>query len=64
MRLTLYTRLAVTFIMLQPNLSPAQANISFAPSARVDRSSLAGLVSDPIIQSFDLSPDGKTLALL
>jgi len=64
MRLTLCTRLAVAFIMLQPNLSSAQANISFAPIARVDSSSLTGLVSDPIIQSFDLSPDGKTVALL
>ena len=64
MRLTLCTRLAVAFIMLQPNLSSEQANSSFAPTARVDSSSLTGLINDPIIQSFDLSPDGKTVALL
>jgi len=50
--------------MLFTNLSSAQANISFTPSARVDQSSLTSVVSDPIIQSFDLSPDGKTVALL
>lgn len=64
MRLTFCIHLAVAFIMLQPNLSSAQAKFSFAPTARIDSSSLTGLVSDPIIQSFDLSPDGKTVALL
>jgi hypothetical protein len=51
-------------IMIHTNLSSAQTNISFVPTARVDLSSLAGEISDPIIQSFDLSPDGKTVALL
>jgi hypothetical protein len=64
MRLTLCVRLAVAFIMLQPNLTRPQTGISYAPAARIDESSLSSIISSPSVQSFDLSPDGKTVALL
>lgn len=64
MRITLCTRLAVALIMLQPSLVLAQTKISFAPAGRFEASSLGSLISNPIIQSFGLSPDGKTVALL
>src|SRR5437016_2791588 len=60
MRLSL--RLAVAFMM--PNLVSAQSGISFTPTARIDESSLSGLIGNAIIWAFDLSPDGKTIALL
>jgi hypothetical protein len=50
--------------MLHPSLNRAQTGTSIAPAARVDESFLSSLISNPIIQSFDLSPDGKTVALL
>lgn len=50
--------------MLQPNLIWARTDMSFAPAARIDESSLSSLIGNPIIQSFDLSSDGKTVALL
>ena len=50
--------------MLQPNLTRPQTGISYAPAARIDESSLSSIISSPSVQSFDLSPDGKTVALL
>jgi hypothetical protein len=63
-RLVVSIYAVVAFIMFQQNLIEAQTNVSFAPATRIDESSLNGLISNPIIQSFDLSPDGKTLAVL
>ena len=57
-------RLAVAFMMLEPAFVLAQPGISYAPAMRIDETSLSGLISDPIIQSFDLSPDGASVALL
>jgi hypothetical protein len=57
-------RAAVALILFQTSLLSAQANISFTPAARIDEASLGGLISSPIILSFDLSPDGNTVALL
>lgn len=57
-------RLAITLMMLQPGVSSAPLDISFTPAATIGESSLSRLISNPIIQSFDLSPDGKTVALL
>lgn len=62
MRLTF--RLAVVFMMLQPALVLAQSSSSFASAMRIDEASLSGLISNPIIQSFDVSPDGANVALL
>jgi hypothetical protein len=56
--------LVVALVVLQPLFSWAQAPIVFAPIARVDEASLSGLISHPVILSFDLAPYGKTLALL
>ena len=64
MRLTFCKRLAVAFIMLQPNLIWAQMDAAYAPAARIDESSLNSIICSPSIESFDLSPDGKTVALL
>jgi hypothetical protein len=50
--------------MLQPNLIWAETDAAYAPAARIDQSSLSGLVDNPVIQSFDLSPDGKTISVL
>ncbi len=50
--------------MLQPNLIWAQMDAAYAPAARIDESSLNSIICSPSIESFDLSPDGKTVALL
>jgi len=64
MRLRSCVRLAVAFTMLQPSLIWAQTNASYAPAARIDESTLSSIIASPSVQSFDLSPDGKTVALL
>jgi hypothetical protein len=64
MRLRSCLRLAVAFTMLQPSLIWAQTNASYAPTARIDESTLSSIIASPSVQSFDLSPDGKTVALL
>ncbi len=61
---TFFARLAVAFIMLQPSLNWAKTNDSYAPAARIDESSLSSIIDSPSIESFDLSPDGRTVALL
>jgi hypothetical protein len=50
--------------MLQPRLIWAQTNASYAPATRIDESTLSSIIASPSVQSFDLSPDGKTVALL
>jgi hypothetical protein len=64
MRLRSCLRLAVAFTMLQPNLIWAQTNGSYAPATRIDESTLGSIITSPSVESFDLSPDGKTVALL
>jgi hypothetical protein len=64
MRPTFFARLVVAYVMLQPSLTWAQINASYAPAARIDESSLSGIIASPSVESFDLSPDGKTVALL
>jgi hypothetical protein len=61
-RLTL--RLAMALLTLHVNVGWGQSGISFVPTAKIDESSLSLLMSNPIIQSFDLASDGKTVALL
>lgn len=63
-RLTSYARLTVAFIMLHPNLNWAQTDAAYEPTARIDHSSMSGLIDNPFIQSFDLSPDGKVVSVL
>ncbi len=46
------------------SLIRAQTNASYAPAARIDESTLSSIIASPSVQSFDLSPDGKTVALL
>lgn len=50
--------------MLQPSLIWAQTNGSYAPAVRIDESTLSSVITSPSVESFDLSPDGKTVALL
>jgi len=50
--------------MLQPSLIWAQTNATYAPEARIGESMLGSIIANPSVQSFDLSPDGKTVALL
>ena len=50
--------------MLQPSLNWAQTNASYALETRIDESVLSSLIPSPSVESFDLSPDGKTVALL
>ncbi|MGA9669720.1 MAG: hypothetical protein WBQ94_10945 [Terracidiphilus sp.] len=64
MQLRSCLRLAVAFTMLQPSLIWAQTNASYALAARIDESTLTSIIASPSVQSFDLSPDGKTVALL
>jgi hypothetical protein len=64
MRLRSCLHLAVAFTMLQPSLIWAQTNATYAPAARIDESTLSSIITSPSVQSFDLSPDGKTVALL
>jgi hypothetical protein len=42
----------------------AYEGTSFVSTTRIDEASLSGLITSPIIQSFDLSSDGKTVAVL
>jgi hypothetical protein len=56
--------LALVLVVLQPLVSWSQAPVGFVPVATVDDASLNGLISGAMIVSFDLAPDGKTLALL
>jgi WD40-like Beta Propeller Repeat len=49
---------------LQMNVSMGQTVNSFTVAARIDKSSLSGVINSPIVASYDLSPDGKTAALL
>jgi hypothetical protein len=63
-RLALRIGLAMAFTMLHPNHIWAQTDAVYAPSARIEESSLSGLISSPTMWSFDLSSDGKTVALL
>jgi WD40 repeat protein len=42
----------------------AKGEGAMVPTARIDESSLSSVINSPIIQSFDLSPDGKTVAML
>jgi hypothetical protein len=64
MRLTSCLRFAAAFIMLQPGLIWAQKDTGYVPAARIDEASLSSIVTSPSVESFDLSPDGKTVALL
>ena len=50
--------------MLQPSLNWAETNASYALEARIDESMLSSIIPSPSVESFDLSPDGKTVALL
>jgi len=54
----------MAFTMLHPNHIWAQTDAVYAPSARIEESSLSSLISSPTMWSFDLSSDGKTVALL
>jgi hypothetical protein len=56
--------LAIVLMMAQRNLILGQMDSSYTSTARVEQSSLAELGSNPLIASYDLSPDGKTVALL
>ena len=64
MRLTSCLRFAAAFIMLQPGLIWAQKDAGYVPAARIDEASLSSIITTPSVESFDLSPDGKTVALL
>lgn len=57
-------QLAITLMVLQPDLIPGQPRTAFAPADRIDEASLRAQIDSPIIQSFDLSPGGDTVALL
>lgn len=50
--------------LLQPGLVWSQPDASYVPVAIVDESTLSSVVASPSLESFDLSPDGKALALL
>jgi hypothetical protein len=50
--------------VLQPNLIWATEGGSLVSAARIEGSSLSGVINGAVIQSFDLSPDGKTIAIL
>ena len=50
--------------MLQPSVNWAQRNASYALETRIDESMLSSIIPSPSVESFDLSPDGKTVALL
>jgi hypothetical protein len=52
------------FLVLSPIHVKARSEDSLMISRRVDETSLRSLIDNPIIQSFDLAPDGKTLAIL
>lgn len=56
--------LAIAFMMIQSDFISGQSKVAFAPAARIDEASLSGQINSPIVQSFDLSPDGSTVALL
>src|SRR5262245_2236990 len=55
--------LAVVSLTLGPSLLSAQS-ISQPAQTTIDESWLSGLIGDPSIYSFDLSSDGKTVAVL
>jgi len=44
--------------------SPEKPGTAFTPIQRIDEASLRSLITYPVVQSFDLSPDGKNVALL
>ena len=50
--------------MFQAKPISATEDGSLVSAARIEESSLRGVINDAIIQSFDLSPDGKTVAIL
>lgn len=50
--------------MHQPNLMLAETYGAYAPAMRIDEKSLSGLIDNPIIRSFDVSPDGKNISIL
>jgi hypothetical protein len=54
----------VVLALLQASSLCAQPSPQFASAARVDKQFLSGLIVDPVIRSFDLSPDGKLIAVL
>jgi hypothetical protein len=66
LRMTVRITLAflVAFMTVQPALVAAQSSVSLARTARIDESSLKGLINDPSIWSFDIAPDGRAIALL
>jgi hypothetical protein len=56
--------LLVVALLVQSHTSATRPRQPYAPLARIDEEALRGLVDDPLIESFDLSPDGRTVALL
>lgn len=54
----------MAFVVLQPQAGSGGSGASFAPAVRIDEASLNGLINNPIIQSFDVSPDGSSVVLL
>ena len=50
--------------MFQPSPIRAQANTSYVPAARIDEPALSSVITSPSVESFSLSPDGRTVALL
>ena len=63
-RARVFECLVVFLIVLQPNPGSARMNASLVPIARIDSASVGSLINNPVIQSFDLSPDGKIVAFL
>lgn len=59
-----YALLLLAPALFQPRAFSARTDVSFSLTARIDNTSLASLISHARIQSFDLSPDGQTIALL
>jgi len=64
MRISLWICWPIVLTMLQPSPIDGQAPTSLRPVGVIQTSSLAIFVNHPIIHSYDLSPDGKTVALL
>lgn len=59
-----FASLVLASFMLHPSCNYAQTNASYVPAARIDESSLSSIIPNPSIEAFDLSPDGRTVALL
>jgi len=63
-RATLWLGLIATLLVAEPYSVGSEAPSSSFLTIRIQESSLIGRISNPHIHSFDLSPDGKSVALL